>query len=192
MDRSILGPRPFIETNVTGTLNLLTVARERSAGADRRRLFLHVSTDEVYGSLGARARPDRTSRLRTEQPLCRVESRLRSPRARLPPHLRLPAITTHCSNNYGPFQFPEKLIPLMVLTRGRVSRCPCTATACKFATGWESKIMRSAAHRARARYRRRDVAALAAATSGQTSKSSRRSAMSWTRASGGGPARGAS
>lgn len=111
VDRSILGPMAFIETNVVGTATLLEAAR---AAAVTR--FLHVSTDEVYGSL-----------LPTEPPFTE-ETPLapRSPYAAskaASDHLVLsyvhtygfPAVVTRCSNNYGPFQFPEKLIPLMIL-----------------------------------------------------------------------------
>ncbi|VFT29537.1 dTDP-D-glucose 4,6-dehydratase [Pseudomonas aeruginosa] len=77
--------------------------------------FLHVSTDEVYGSLAA-SDPAFTENNRYEpnSPLLGVQGGLRPPGAGLSPHLRLPVLTTNCSNNYGPYHFPEKLIPLVI------------------------------------------------------------------------------
>lgn len=120
VDRSIDGPEPFVQTNVLGTLRLLEASRKFLAGlaSDKRGAFrfLHVSTDEVYGSLGA------------EDPaFCE-----KTPYAPNSPYsaskagadhlirsyhhtFEFPVLTTNCSNNYGPFQFPEKLIPLMIL-----------------------------------------------------------------------------
>ena len=120
VDRSIDGPEPFVQTNVLGTLRLLEASRKFLAGLDTDKSgafrFLHVSTDEVYGSLGA------------EDPaFCE-----KTPYAPNSPYsaskagadhlirsyhhtFEFPVLTTNCSNNYGPFQFPEKLIPLMIL-----------------------------------------------------------------------------
>lgn len=111
VDRSILGPMAFIKTNVVGTATLLEAAR--AAGVSR---FLHVSTDEVYGSLGPTDPP-----FTEETPLAPRSPYAASKAAS--DHLVLsyvhtygfPALVTRCSNNYGPFQFPEKLIPLMIL-----------------------------------------------------------------------------
>jgi dTDP-glucose 4,6-dehydratase len=111
VDRSILGPMAFIQTNVVGTATLLEAAR-----AAKVQRFLHVSTDEVYGSL--EPRDPAFTELTPLAP--------RSPYAAskaASDHLVLayvhtygfPALVTRCSNNYGPFQFPEKLIPLMIL-----------------------------------------------------------------------------
>jgi dTDP-glucose 4,6-dehydratase len=120
VDRSILGPAPFIDTNVVGTFRLLECARgyhESLAGEDRQRFrFLHVSTDEVYGTL----RPGDPAF--TEETPCAPNSPYSASKA-ASDHLvrawhhtyRLPVLTTNCSNNYGPFQFPEKLIPLMIV-----------------------------------------------------------------------------
>jgi dTDP-glucose 4,6-dehydratase len=117
VDRSILGPRAFIETNVNGTLNLLTASREHWRGASGAHLFLHVSTDEVYGSLGP------TDPAFDEQTAYAPSSPYAASKAAADHLVRawhhtygFPAIITNCSNNYGPWQFPEKLIPLMILS----------------------------------------------------------------------------
>jgi dTDP-glucose 4,6-dehydratase len=116
VDRSIVGPRTFIETNVTGTLNLLVAAQERWQGAAGRRCFLHVSTDEVYGALTPQDAP------RHEGSAYAPNSPYAASKAAADHLVRawhrtygLPAIISNCSNNYGPWQFPEKLIPLMIL-----------------------------------------------------------------------------
>jgi dTDP-glucose 4,6-dehydratase len=118
VDRSINDPGSFVQTNVQGTLNLLEQARRfwLEQGEPREFRFLHVSTDEVYGSLG----PDEDAFCETT-PYAPNSPYAASKAAS--DHLvrayhhtyRLPTLTTNCSNNYGPFQFPEKLIPLMVL-----------------------------------------------------------------------------
>ena len=122
VDRSIHGPAAFIETNVVGTFTLLETRarllgrarRDRRARAFR---FLHVSTDEVYGSLGPR-RPAVHRRRRAYAP----NSPYSASKAASDHLVRayhhtygLPTLTTNCSNNYGPRQFPEKLIPLMIV-----------------------------------------------------------------------------
>jgi len=119
VDRSIDSPRPFIETNIVGTFELLEASRRHAASLDAaerdRFRFLHVSTDEVYGSLG----PDG---LFTEETPYAPNSPYAASKASAD-HLvrafhetyRLATIITNCSNNYGPYQFPEKLIPLMIL-----------------------------------------------------------------------------
>ena len=115
VDRSILAPDAFIRTNVEGTFVLLDVARAAWKGREDVR-FLHVSTDEVYGSLGPADPPF------TEQHPYRPNSPYSASKA-ASDHLarayfetyRLPVLTTNCSNNYGPYQFPEKLIPLVIL-----------------------------------------------------------------------------
>lgn len=118
VDRSIDGPAEFVRTNVVGTLNLLEKARDYWRGLDAARRdtfrFLHVSTDEVYGSLGP------TGKF-TEQTPYAPNSPYSASKAASDHLVRafhhtygLPTLTTNCSNNYGPFQFPEKLIPLMI------------------------------------------------------------------------------
>lgn len=120
VDRSILAPDAFIRTNVQGTFNLLQQAKayflslEESERAEFR--FLHVSTDEVYGSLHAGDLPfSETTPYAPNSPY--AASKAASDHlARAYFHTYgLPVLTTNCSNNYGPFQFPEKLIPLMIL-----------------------------------------------------------------------------
>ena len=119
VDRSILGPAAFIETNIVGTFTLLEAALKhvRSlADTDRGSFrFLHVSTDEVYGSLS----PDEAA-FHEETPY-RPNSPYSASKAASDHLVRayfhtygLPVVTTNCSNNYGPYQFPEKLIPLMI------------------------------------------------------------------------------
>ncbi len=118
VDRSIYGPAPFIQTNVVGTFTLLEAARQEwsgSGGFDGRR-FHHVSTDEVFGSLGPEDPPF------TEMTPYEPRSPYSASKA-ASDHLArayfhtygLPVTITNCSNNYGPYQFPEKLIPLMIL-----------------------------------------------------------------------------
>ena len=109
VDRSILGPGVFVETNVGGTQNLLEVARQ--AGVKR---FVQVSTDEVYGSLGADGRFSETSPLQPSSPYS--ASKTAADLIALAYHhtYKMDVVVTRCSNNYGPYQFPEKLIPLMI------------------------------------------------------------------------------
>ena len=109
VDRSILGAGAFIRTNVVGTQVLLEAAR--MAGVSR---FLHVSTDEVYGSLGHEGYFTETTPIHPNSPY--AASKASSDLLALAWHhtYGLPVVVTRCSNNYGPYQFPEKLIPLMV------------------------------------------------------------------------------
>jgi len=109
VDRSILEPAVFIRSNVLGTQNLLDVARERKIAR-----FLQVSTDEVYGSLGPEGLFREDSPLAPNSPYSasKASADLLA-RAALHP-FGLPVVVTRCSNNYGPWQFPEKLIPLMI------------------------------------------------------------------------------
>jgi len=117
VDRSILGPAEFIQSNIIGTFNLLEVCRKYwpDEGGTQSCMFLHVSTDEVYGSLGATgyftektaydpSSPYSASKASSDH-LVRAYNRTYG----------LPALITNCSNNYGPYQFPEKLIPLMII-----------------------------------------------------------------------------
>jgi dTDP-glucose 4,6-dehydratase len=119
VDRSIHGPETFIETNVMGTFRLLEAARAYwSELSDREKVafrFLHVSTDEVYGSLGPLDSPfEETKRYEPNSPYS--ASKASSDHLVRAYHhtYGLPVLTTNCSNNYGPYQFPEKLIPLMI------------------------------------------------------------------------------
>ena len=120
VDRSIHGPDDFVRTNVNGTFSLLEEARaywSALAGPDRALFrFLHVSTDEVYGSLGASDAPfSETTPYAPNSPYS--ASKAASDHLVRAYHhtYGLPVLTTNCSNNYGPHQFPEKLIPLMIL-----------------------------------------------------------------------------
>jgi dTDP-glucose 4,6-dehydratase len=119
VDRSIDGPGAFIHTNVVGTFELLEATRRHLAGLDARRRarfrFLHVSTDEVYGSLGPSGLFSETSAFAPNSPYAASKAAADHLVRAYHQTYGLPAIVTHCSNNYGPYQFPEKLIPLMVL-----------------------------------------------------------------------------
>ncbi|AFY69638.1 dTDP-glucose 4,6-dehydratase [Thalassoporum mexicanum PCC 7367] len=118
VDRSIVNPGQFIHTNVVGTFDLLEATRKYWQGLanPEQFRFLHVSTDEVYGSL------DRTDPAFSETTAYAPNSPYAASKAAADHLVRayhhtygLPTLTTNCSNNYGPFQFPEKLIPLMIL-----------------------------------------------------------------------------
>jgi len=119
VDRSIDGPAVFVQTNVVGTLNLLqcAVAYWRGLGAAAREQFrfLHVSTDEVYGSLGATGAFSETTAYAPNSPYAASKAGSDHLVRAFHHTYGLPVLTTNCSNNYGPFQFPEKLIPLMIL-----------------------------------------------------------------------------
>jgi len=124
VDRSILDAAPFIETNVRGTQALLDVARAKWENHLDQHLFLQVSTDEVYGDLGPTGSFIEESPLAPNSPysaskaagdlLCRAYYRT----------YRLPVVVTRCTNNYGPYQFPEKLIPMMILRASRGQKLP--------------------------------------------------------------------
>jgi dTDP-glucose 4,6-dehydratase len=120
VDRSIDSPEPFIQTNVVGTLRLLVAARRHWAGlagtAKDSFRFLHVSTDEVYGTLGPK------DPAFTEETAFAPNSPYAASKAASDHLVRayrhtfgLPTLTTNCSNNYGPYHFPEKLFPLVIL-----------------------------------------------------------------------------
>ncbi|MFN2282661.1 MAG: dTDP-glucose 4,6-dehydratase [Anaerolineales bacterium] len=116
VDRSILGPGEFVRTNIQGTFTLLEALREHQSNTGREIHFHHISTDEVYGSL-QKGEPSFTenSRLAPNSPYAASKA--------ASDHLvrsyfhtyDLPVTITNCSNNYGPYQFPEKLIPLMII-----------------------------------------------------------------------------
>lgn len=119
VDRSIDGPGAFVETNIVGTLNLLQCAldhwRQLPASAREGFRFLHVSTDEVYGSLGATGAFHETTAYAPNSPYAASKAGSDHLVRAFRHTYGLPTLTTNCSNNYGPFQFPEKLIPLMIL-----------------------------------------------------------------------------
>ena len=114
VDRSIINPMDFIKTNIEGTVNLLNAARKHWGGSFDNKLFYHISTDEVYGSLG-------DDGLFTEATPYDPRSPYSASKASSD-HLvrayyhtyKLPVVISNCSNNYGPNQFPEKLIPLVI------------------------------------------------------------------------------
>jgi dTDP-glucose 4,6-dehydratase len=109
VDRSIIGPEIFIETNVQGTLNLLQASKE--IGVER---FLQVSTDEVYGSLGATGYFHETTPIQPNSPYSASKASADLLVRAYYETYKLPVLTTRCSNNYGPYQYPEKLIPFFV------------------------------------------------------------------------------
>jgi len=119
VDRSIDGPRDFIETNITGTFNMLEAARKYWVEGDKPTgfRFHHISTDEVYGSL-----PNDPSVMFTEDTAYDPRSPYSASKAASDHLVRawaetygLPVVLTNCSNNYGPYHFPEKLIPVVIL-----------------------------------------------------------------------------
>ncbi len=118
VDRSIDGPAAFIETNIVGTFRLLECARDYWAQLPAPRKtafrFLQVSTDEVYGSLGAEGKFTETTAYAPNSPYSASKAAADHLVRAWHHTYGLPVLTTNCSNNYGPYQFPEKLIPLMI------------------------------------------------------------------------------
>ena len=118
VDRSIEGPAAFVQTNVVGTLSLLEAARDYwralPAGAKEGFRFLHVSTDEVYGSLGESGRFTEQTPYAPNSPYSASKAASDHLARAFHHTYGLPVLTTNCSNNYGPYQFPEKLIPLVI------------------------------------------------------------------------------
>lgn len=137
VDRSISGPAEFIQTNVIGTFNLLEIAREYWQGLEQSKkdnfIFHHVSTDEVYGDL---SHPDSTDKdcplpLFTEKSSYSPSSPYSASKASSDHLVRawnrtwgFPTVITNCSNNYGPYHFPEKLIPLTILNAIQGNKIP--------------------------------------------------------------------
>jgi dTDP-glucose 4,6-dehydratase len=119
VDRSIDGPAEFIQTNIVGTSVLLEVAREylRTMSVKKRDAFRfhHISTDEVYGSLGSNELFTETSPYRPNSPYSASKAAADHLVRAWHETYELPVIITNCGNNYGPYQYPEKLIPLMIL-----------------------------------------------------------------------------
>ena len=117
VDRSIDSPACFLETNVTGTFTLLEASRDYFAGATAPRnfRFLQVSTDEVYGSLGRTGYFTEKTPYSPNSPYSASKAAADHFAGAYFATYGLPVLITNCSNNYGPFQFPEKLIPLMIL-----------------------------------------------------------------------------
>ncbi|GLK68413.1 dTDP-glucose 4,6-dehydratase [Hansschlegelia plantiphila] len=119
VDRSIDGPRAFVETNVVGTFTLLeaALAYAGSLGAEDRARFrlLHVSTDEVFGSAGDAGLFDEATPYRPNSPYAATKAASDHLARAWGTTYGLPVIVSNCSNNYGPYHFPEKMIPLMIL-----------------------------------------------------------------------------
>jgi dTDP-glucose 4,6-dehydratase len=109
VDRSILSPAPVIDTNLRGTFHLLDAARKNRIGR-----FVHISTDEVYGSIDAPADADESFPLNPSSPYSATKAGSDLLALSYYKTFGLPVIVTRASNNYGPYQFPEKLIPLMI------------------------------------------------------------------------------
>ena len=118
VDRSIDGPAAFVQTNVVGTLGLLEAARDywKALEGDAKDVFrfLHVSTDEVYGSLGETGRFSETTPYAPNSPYSASKAASDHLVRAFHHTYGLPVLTTNCSNNYGPYQFPEKLVPLII------------------------------------------------------------------------------
>lgn len=118
VDRSIDDPKPFIDTNICGTFELLEAARKsivKRSDANESFRFLHVSTDEVYGTLGEDGLFTETTAYSPNSPYSASKAAADHLVRAYFETYRVPTIITNCSNNYGPFQFPEKLIPLTLL-----------------------------------------------------------------------------
>jgi dTDP-glucose 4,6-dehydratase len=119
VDRSIDGPSDFVHTNVVGTFHLLEEARrhwQRLTGAENDGFrFVHVSTDEVFGSLGEEGLFHEATPYDPSSPYSATKAASDHLTRAWHRTFGLPALVTNCSNNYGPYQFPEKLIPLMIL-----------------------------------------------------------------------------
>jgi dTDP-glucose 4,6-dehydratase len=119
VDRSIDGPRPFLQSNAVGAFELLEASRRYLTGKDRalreRFRFLHVSTDEVYGSLGKTGRFKETTPYAPRSPYSASKAAADHFVQAYHATYGLPTLLTNCSNNYGPYQFPEKLIPVLIL-----------------------------------------------------------------------------
>lgn len=117
VDRSIDAPGDFIETNITGTYNLLEAARRYWAGQGRPEEFRfhHISTDEVYGSLGATGQFTETTPYDPRSPYSASKAASDHLVRAWGETYGLPVLLTNCSNNYGPYHFPEKLIPVVIL-----------------------------------------------------------------------------
>ena len=128
VDRSIDGPKEFLMTNVVGTFELLVAARAHwgSLPSERKGRFrlLHVSTDEVFGSLGPAGKFTETTPFAPNSPYSASKASADHFVRAFHHTYGLPVLTTNCSNNYGPYQFPEKLIPLMILNAIEGKRLP--------------------------------------------------------------------
>jgi dTDP-glucose 4,6-dehydratase len=123
VDRSILGPRAFVETNINGTFNLLEAVRRRGQGR-----YLQVSTDEVYGSLGDEGAFSETTPIDPSSPYSASKAAADLLVNSYHHTFKVDTVITRCSNNYGPYQFPEKLIPLMIINACQGKNLPVYGT----------------------------------------------------------------
>jgi dTDP-glucose 4,6-dehydratase len=114
VDRSIEDPLSFVKTNVIGTMNLLNAARKQWKGKEEGKRFYHISTDEVYGSLGAEGLFTETTSYDPNSPYSASKASSDHFVRAYGETYGLPYVITNCSNNYGPNHFPEKLIPLFI------------------------------------------------------------------------------
>lgn len=114
VDRSILNPNEFIFANIVGTVNLLNAARKSWEGNFDGKLFYHISTDEVYGSLGDTGLFKETTSYDPRSPYSASKASSDHLVRAYYHTYKLPVVISNCSNNYGPYQFPEKLIPLAI------------------------------------------------------------------------------
>lgn len=115
VDNSINGPKEFLRTNIEGTFNLLEVVRENMKDLPKDFKFIHVSTDEVFGQLGPEGKFSETTAYNPSSPYSSTKAASDHLVRAWQHTYGLPAIVTNCSNNYGPRQFPEKLIPRVIL-----------------------------------------------------------------------------
>ena len=115
VDRSIKDPFLFAKTNVLGTLNLLEAARNKWRNNFKNKLFYHVSTDEVYGSLGKKGYFTEASKYDPHSPYSASKASSDHFVRSYADTYGIPIVISNCSNNYGPYQFPEKLIPLLLI-----------------------------------------------------------------------------
>ena len=114
VDRSIHSPLDFVYTNIVGTVNLLNAAKTHWAGAYENKLFYHVSTDEVYGALGSTGFFTETTPYHPNSPYSASKASSDHFVRAYGETYDLPFVISNCSNNYGPYHFPEKLIPLFI------------------------------------------------------------------------------
>jgi len=146
VDRSIDGPEPFVQTNVVGTLRLLESFKRyyTDQSEDRKKSirFLHVSTDEVYGSLSSDDPAfSETTPYAPNSPYSASKAGADHLVRAYFHTFGLPVLTTNCSNNYGPYQFPEKLIPLVILMQRRAKTYLSMVTVQMFVTGCMLRII---------------------------------------------------
>ncbi len=184
VDRSIDGPGDFVRTNINGTFELLEAARAHLLAADEaaraRFRFLHVSTDEVYGSLGPTGAFTETTPYAPNSPYSATKAAADHLVRAYHETYGLPTLLTNCSNNYGPYQFPEKLVPLMVLNALDGKPLPIYGDGLN-RRDWlhvERSLRRRPARDRRRPPRRRSTTS-AATPSAPTSRWSRRCARRW-------------